>query len=1042
MKRESFLKAVVWVALLLNSAQALQSPFDAIHEARKRNAQTQRQLTGTFAAAITGFCLIDTVTDTKIADLTNGTVFYVTTKTNSLSINASFAGSRIGSVKFGHNGNSNVHIENNAWYSFCGNLKKDFFNCSALGIGNHTVTATPYSESYTGGKAGTPYTVSFSIVANKTKVPAPTSAPKAKAPVSAFAPVPVAPASPVAPIAPIAPVAPVSPLSPFAPASPVAPVAPRAAPTWPGPPPRQNLPRFNLTALTPLIVNVTRGPVTVELRVSVEANQSSIAELYLEAFRGRPFESAYQISDFCSAPGVPVAGPLICNMSLTFPQYIHPGNYSLQLSGYSSNTFDYFVISSADLKNRRLPHVVEVFNKIVDTTPPQLLDLKARSPTTVNVTTRPASVDLVVVVKDDLSQLSYGFVAAVDSKGFRQEEAYFSASTFPYNNSAAGKPLTFNTSLYLSKYNRPGMYSLQVFLADTAGNTIEVDADSLAQRAFPSSITIINANYDGTPPVILKPIEISPTSVNVTLRPATIDIKLLVQDDISGVQSVYASLYNPASPGVFQQLSAYYDAEVPVAGKAVPISMSLVVPRYTRSGRYVLSLQVNDARGNTLSYNFDGDNKTSFVDIFNALEDVSPPKLLSLVALTPTTVNASSALRSVTYQVVVQDTISGIASVYLSASSSDGSSSIYDPNFFSGYQENPIAGQPAKFNISLEAKQSTKPGKYLLRLELSDAAGNYASLNAEKLAAMNAPSTIEVINPEYDGQPPELKDLVLLSSSKVNVSLAPAKIELQVLVQDDISGFKYGTVELYTPDIESSDGEVAPVQTARASGVLRRTSERISGTGNERDLSEGYIYSYMISNATFAAGKKVAGKAMAYNVSLTIPKFVMPGAYVLNINLFDFADNSAYFDPSVLSSLSFPSKIEVSNKIVDNEPPVLVSLTTRSPLVVDVTSGPVTVNFQAVALDALSGVQYGYGGISGPGESYDFFNSTEIKFDEPIAGKPVAFNISFTLEPNLRSGVYTLAVAVVDASFQYIELFSKDLISRGFPGNLTIVSSY
>jgi hypothetical protein len=552
----------------------------------------------------------------------------------------------------------------------------------------------------------------------------------------------------------------------------------------------------------------------------------------------------------------------------------------------------------------------------------------------------------------------------------------------------------------------------------------------------------LNTIEDVSPP-ILKKIEISPLSVNVTLRPATIEIKLLVQDDASGVQSVDASLINPTNFDVFSRLSAYYYSDVPVAGTPVPISMSLEVPRFTRSGRYELKLRVSDVRGNTLSYNSDGANKAVFIDIFNTLEDVSPPKLLSLVARTPTTVNASSAVRSVKYEVVVQDDLSGTRDVYLSAYSSppDGESSIFDP-IYSGYQETPIAGQLAKFNVSLEVKQSTKPGKYLLNLYLSDAAGNSVSLNAEKLAAMNVSTTIVVVNPEYDGLPPQLKDLVL-SSSKVNVSLAPAKIDLQILVQDDSSGFKYGTVELYTPDIQSSDrGEVAPAQTAFASGVVRRKSERNSRTGKERDLSEeSFAYEFLVSNATFTASKKVAGKAMAYNVSLTIPKFVLPGAYFINVNLFDFAENSDYFDSRALSSLSFPSKIEVSNKIVDSEPPVLVSFTTRSPLVVDVTSGPVTVEFQAVARDALSGVAYAYSAISGPGKSYDFYNSTEVKFDEPIAGKPVTFAISFTLEPSLRSGVYSLEVVVLDAAFQYIDLYSNDLFSLGFAGNLTIISS-
>jgi hypothetical protein len=1019
MKSFSCGKAVVWVTFLLKCAQALQPPFDAIHEARKRHALNQRKLTSTFNGAITAFSLIDTVTDTIIANLTNGTVVNVTNRTNpSFSINASFAGSGIGSVKFGHNGNSKVHIENNAWYSFCGNRGKDFFNCSALGIGNHTVTATPYSEQYTGGQAGAPYTVSFSIVSNKTKVSPPVAAPKAKAPSSVFVPVPVA-----------FPVVPPSDTAPF-----------------------RYKPRFNLKALSPLKVNVTSGPATVELRVTVEGNQSTIAELYVDAVGPK---SAYSINDYCLAPRVAALGPFICNMSLTFPRYIVPGNYALTLSAYTK-IGDYFEVSSTELKNRMLPNAVEVANSIVDTTPPQLLDLRARSSTTVNVTTRSASVNLLVVVKDDLSQLSYGYVGAIDSEGSLSAQAYLSASDFPYNNSIAGKPMMLNTSMFFGIYNRPGNYSLQVVLVDNVGNTREINADSLAQRSFLSSITVINANYDGMPPV-LKAIEISPSSVNVTLGPASIDIQLLVQDDTSGVQSAYAYaqlIGPPLSEAYYSSaLSAYYFAEVPVAGKAVPISMSLIIPRYTRSGRYALFLQVSDVRGNT--YDSQQANKTSLIDVYNTLEDILPPKLISLVALTPTTVNASSGLRSVKYEVVVQDILSGIASVYLSASTDtgsfpddpssfpDGPSWIYDPTFES-YLETPIVGKPAKFNISLQAKQSTKPGKYFLRLEVADAAGNYITFTAEQLAARNVSSVIEVINPEYDGKAPDLKNLVLLSSSKVNVSLVPAKIDLQLLVQDDISGFKYGNVDLYTSNIPSIDGgEVAPAHTAGMFGVARRTSEGRSGIGREqRKLSDGLesYYAYVVTNATFSASTKVAGKATAYNVSLTIPRFVMPGTYSFSINLFDFAENAGFFDSSVLSSLSLPSKIEVSNAIVDSEPPALVSFTSRSPLVVNVTSGPVTVNFQAVAFDALSGVQYGYSAIAGPGRVYDVYNWTEIKFDKPIAGKPVTFNISFTLEPFFHSGVYSLEVGFQDAAFQYISLSSKDLISRGFAGNLTVIS--
>jgi hypothetical protein len=79
-----------------------------------------RKLSG--PGVISGLSLIEAITDTKVTDLTNGTIFDLTTIVGishpAFSVNASFSGGDLGSVVFGHNGMDNVHTENVASYSF------------------------------------------------------------------------------------------------------------------------------------------------------------------------------------------------------------------------------------------------------------------------------------------------------------------------------------------------------------------------------------------------------------------------------------------------------------------------------------------------------------------------------------------------------------------------------------------------------------------------------------------------------------------------------------------------------------------------------------------------------------------------------------------------------------------------------------------------------------------------------------------------------------------------------------------------------------
>jgi hypothetical protein len=992
--------SVVAAAVATLAASCIQASGHPLADIRKGNVRR------TAPGAITGLSLVNAATDTKVTDLENGTIIDMSVFPDMISpafnINASFSGSGVGSVVFGHNQISNVHSENVSWFSFCGNAGNDFWNCSSLTVGNHTVTATPYSRRYMRGDAGEPYTVSFSIVSGS-GLSMPTAlispAPSPKLLFGVFPPVPLSSDD--------------DDVDDFGNETPFAPLL------------------IGLNALPSLKVNVTSDRATVILLVTAQAEEWGIAEFSVQA--SGP-EYTYQTSGSCKKPKSMVDGSLACNVSLVFEQYIPAGNYTLEVTIFSEE-YDYYFVSNEELESRMLPRIIEVANGIVDKDPPTLLDLDIAY-TIVNITNDDTVfVDLSLVIQDELSGFLYGYVEAIDDQGSSSTQSYFSALDFPYNNTKPGEPFKFYARLNFGSYNRPGNYTLQVVLGDKNNNVAILSSVDLANKTFPSVIEVDNPEYDGTPPVLLN-VSLLSKSVNVTLGSGTVDLEVVVQDDKAGISYAQMSLnqLDPQTGWISYQLSVEKNLEKPIAGTAIPVKLRLKVPMYTLAGKYLIYLSVTDGKGNTLAYDSSELANLSFpyfVNVINDLEDRTPPKLLDLVPLTPLTVNASSDSKIATFQVTVQDDIAGVSNLYLSASNEQGGY-LYDPDYKGG-QQAVIGGKPAMFNVSLAVPQSTKPGTYSLELNLNDEAGNYESYSASQLAEMGLPSSIVVVNPAYDATPPVLTDLVILSSAKVDVSQAPATVELQLVVQDAVSGFKYGVVELWSTD-QGMNGATVSFGVSNETGQVTMTSSVVGP-------SENFVYN--VSYAVFMADQKKPNVSVPYTLSLPIPRYIAAGLYEFQVQLVDFADNMAYMSSSMLRAQWLPSQIQVTNTIVDAEPPMLVNLTASTPTV-DVTAGsPATIEWQMVALDDVSGLQYAYLSVSGP----DYYNTTKVDVvtnaaDGPAPKEPVVLNFSCTLEPYHRSGTYTIEVGLQDVMVHYRTLYSGDLIAMGLPGSFFVNSDY
>ncbi len=120
--------------------------------------------------AVSSFTLLNADTDRPIAGydplLAGATLDLSDLPTQNLNIRANTTPATVGSVRFAYDGNNNYRSENGAPYCIGGNQGNDDYLPWTPSAGNHTLTATPYTQSGAGGVAGTALTINFSVTDN------------------------------------------------------------------------------------------------------------------------------------------------------------------------------------------------------------------------------------------------------------------------------------------------------------------------------------------------------------------------------------------------------------------------------------------------------------------------------------------------------------------------------------------------------------------------------------------------------------------------------------------------------------------------------------------------------------------------------------------------------------------------------------------------------------------------------------------------------------------------------------------------------------
>jgi hypothetical protein len=241
--------------------------------------------------------------------------------------------------------------------------------------------------------------------------------------------------------------------------------------------------------------------------------------------------------------------------------------------------------------------------------------------------------------------------------------------------------------------------------------------------------------------------------------------------------------------------------------------------------------------------------------------------------------------------------------------------------------------------------------------------------------------------------PPFLVNVFPLSPTTVNVTAGPKTVNIQVIVQDNGSGFESGSVWLLDQETNAA-----------------------------------------ITTSTFSLNTPRGGAPIAFNVTLTIPQFVAAEGYIFQFVLRDAASNQAF--PVDFDGAKY-FKIQVVNTVVDVKPPELLNFTV-SKRTVNPLTGVLTVRYRVVASDDLSGLRGGEGGssvlINSAGSNFFSFQNLDVA---PPKARQQVIEGTFTFSENFDwNAIYSLEVTLLDVALNSVKFKSRDLIDRGFPGFL------
>lgn len=402
-----------------------------------------------------------------------------------------------------------------------------------------------------------------------------------------------------------------------------------------------------------------------------------------------------------------------------------------------------------------------------------------------------------------------------------------------------------------------------------------------------------------------------------------------------------------------------------------------------------------------------------------AQSDTEPPKILSL-SISPTSVDVTSSLQTVTLTVHLTDNLSGIDPTF-----GRGVSFFFtSPSGTQTTSGSPVL-QPGvilldtTLSIIVPVRRYSEPGTWKISaLRLGDNAGNTAFLDSSALAAAGLPTSFDVIDATPDMQAPQLAS-VTLSPSSVDVSAGDSMVTADLALTDNLSGVGWSSFTLQDFELRSPSGK----------------------------------QSRLVSSAEFhlVSGTTTNG---VWRATFNIPRYSEPGTWKLSaLRLQDIVRNVRAYGPADLAVFGPSTELTVNSSPSDTTPPQLVGMT-FTPSFINTSLGPQTVQVEMAIVDDLAGASFrsdtrvssrGYGTtfLSPSGAQSRHTNSILPTGGEiaPTTGTPTNGTWSFTvtLPQFSEEGTWSASSLVKDRTRNISEYSAADLLALGMPNQLVVI---
>ena len=382
---------------------------------------------------------------------------------------------------------------------------------------------------------------------------------------------------------------------------------------------------------------------------------------------------------------------------------------------------------------------------ITDTTPPELINLEV-SPLAINTSSGTATVSVRIEARDNFT----GFGAATGTGNgsiniVSPSGQPVGLGSLPITGGTDLEPI-FEFDLEFPQFSEQGTWDISLTLIDNLFNSASYSANDLANLGFPSTIEVTSLE-DSTPPQLLN-FEITPLSIDTTNDSATVSVRIEARDDISGFENGNPGLsVGTTGTGSIMvespsgQLVSLVDLPITGGTSLEPIfDFDLEFPQFSETGIWDITITLVDKVFNTVLIEASDLVKLGFPSTIEvtSLEDTTPPDLINF-EVNPLVINTVDDSSKICIRVESRDNLSGFQTGSIMIESPSGQPV--------GIGSIPITGgtnlEPVS-QFELEFPQFSEPGIWDISLTLVDNVFNTSMFNANDLANLGFPSTVEV----------------------------------------------------------------------------------------------------------------------------------------------------------------------------------------------------------------------------------------------------------------------------------------------------------